>query len=337
MHFRTCSLPKHWHTSHVGLASHRLRSWDRLPRPILKLKPLPAISVQPENPQRLTEGPWHTDQEQPKQSITGSMAGQKQSVEDYWKLLNAKPAPRKPADAVSMAELGAVTRVAPPPKSLLSLEPLAQAVPINGGATHDSLCPSTRLAHSYDPMQAGIPAEQLSAYLASMQRLINCLTDPDRSTRRQAATTLQTKLLTGDASSPAPSPSLLQAAVCGPLLHPLLGLLSDVAEKCRCARAPVFCTVYLHSCRILMRFPVPRNHTCCSCTTQSVVRAAVLCRLVGVEILCHAVEHMPDSSAMLPALLPVLARRMGHLPVLEEVIAYLHWGGEVEGLPLQWW
>lgn len=70
---------------------------------------------------------------------------------------------------------------------------------------------------------------------------------------------------------------------------------------------------------------------------SSVVRAAVLCRLVGVEILCHAVEHMPDSSAMLPALLPVLARRMGHLPVLEEVIAYLHWGGEVEGLPLQLW
>ncbi len=192
-----------------------------------------------------------------------------------------------------------MTRVVPPPKALLAQESQVQAVSINGNSMSDGHGHSTRIAHSYDPMQAGVSQEQLSAYLAGIQRLVNCLTDPDRSTRRQAATTLQSKLILGDAGSPTPSPALLQATVCGPLLHPLLGLLSDVAEKCRCVAAPGPQT---------QQRPTPPCRTCCH-------------RLVGVEILCHVLATVPDCSAMLPALLPVLARRMGHLPVVEEVRA----------------
>lgn len=50
---------------------------------------------------------------------------------------------------------------------------------------------------------------------------------------RQAASSLQTKLVRGDASAPKASPQMLQALVCGPLLVPLVGMLGDTVEKCR--------------------------------------------------------------------------------------------------------
>ena len=59
----------------------------------------------------------------------------------------------------------------------------------------------------YDPAQAG---EELQAYLATMQRTINCLTDADRSTRKGALQTLHTKVMRGDAATPQASAQVLQ-------------------------------------------------------------------------------------------------------------------------------
>jgi len=50
---------------------------------------------------------------------------------------------------------------------------------------------------------------------------------------RQAATSLQAKLVRGDAATPAASPQMLQVLVCGPLLGPLVAMLGDSVEKCR--------------------------------------------------------------------------------------------------------
>lgn len=67
-----------------------------------------------------------------------------------------------------------------------------------------------RHASRYDPCKAGVPPEQLAAYVATIQRTINCLSDPDRTTRKQAAASLLKKLTCGDSVSPVPEPPLLQ-------------------------------------------------------------------------------------------------------------------------------
>eukprot|EP00899_Mesostigma_viride_P025251 jgi/Mesvir1/5910/Mv00679-RA.1 len=71
-----------------------------------------------------------------------------------------------------------------------------------------------------------------TALLQSMQRDLNCLTDPDRNTRRKALERLRKRLLEGD-PPPAPAPGLLQEVFCGSVLRPLLKLLSDTVEKNR--------------------------------------------------------------------------------------------------------
>ncbi|GBF89235.1 hypothetical protein Rsub_02112 [Raphidocelis subcapitata] len=84
------------------------------------------------------------------------------------------------------------------------------------------------------PEAAGVSAADLQSYVVGLQRTINCLTDPDRSTRRRAIESLSAKLLRGDAATPAAGPQLLQAVLCGPLLAPLTAMLSDTVERCRC-------------------------------------------------------------------------------------------------------
>eukprot|EP00983_Pelagomonas_calceolata_P109519 1159565-Pelagomonas_calceolata.AAC.5 len=44
-----------------------------------------------------------------------------------------------------------------------------------------------KTAVSYDPAKAGLSAEDVAAYMAAIQRLVNCLADPDRGTRRHQA------------------------------------------------------------------------------------------------------------------------------------------------------
>ena len=97
-----------------------------------------------------------------------------------------------------------------------------------------------RHVSQYDPSKAGVSAEDVAAFMARIQRIVNCLSAPDRAARRQAAVTLQMRLLQGDATiGPAPDLLLLQALLCGPLLHPLVLLLQDPVEKCRSVAAEV--------------------------------------------------------------------------------------------------
>ncbi|KAG1655968.1 hypothetical protein FOA52_009395 [Chlamydomonas sp. UWO 241] len=96
---------------------------------------------------------------------------------------------------------------------------------------------SRRHAGHYDPARAGVSAEELSAYVSAMQRTINCLSDPDRSTRKAAACALLARLTKGDVASPPPSPQLLQALLCGPLLYPATQLLHDPGEATRLTAA----------------------------------------------------------------------------------------------------
>jgi hypothetical protein len=164
---------------------------------------------------------------------------QKKSIDEIWRELNARPKPRsssvqssKPG-ATSTAAAAAAART-----STLGAQPSSHAKqPTLTQAISDEMNSPEVGARkgnaSYDPAKAGLPAEEVAAYLASMQRLVNCLGDQDRATRRQAAMTLQTKLMRGDAATPAASPAMLQALVCGPLLYPLVGMLADTVEKCR--------------------------------------------------------------------------------------------------------
>ncbi|KAK9808847.1 hypothetical protein WJX72_004932 [[Myrmecia] bisecta] len=76
-------------------------------------------------------------------------------------------------------------------------------------------------------------ASERARYLATLQRNINGLSDADRVVRRQAAESLHRKLLVGGPDMPAASAEQIQEIVGGPLLTPLLRLLSDPAERCR--------------------------------------------------------------------------------------------------------
>lgn len=86
---------------------------------------------------------------------------------------------------------------------------------------------------SWDPEKVGSSTKERDDYVATMQRDINCLSDADRTTRRTALQRLVVRLLKGDAMAPKPSPALLQAVLLGPLLAPVVRLLSDPVEKCR--------------------------------------------------------------------------------------------------------
>ncbi len=154
------------------------------------------------------------------------------------------------AGSIHIPGLGTVVRRVPPPAK--PAVPLAapdaamedvpilrggpeQQLPIGGAGTHRH---ASAAAVAYDLSQLGLTSDEVSSYQASIQRLVNCLSDPDRATRRQAATTLQGKLVRGEGGTPAAGPAMLQALACGSLLGPLLGMLSDVVEKCRCEEAP---------------------------------------------------------------------------------------------------
>jgi hypothetical protein len=140
----------------------------------------------------------------------------KKSVDEIWKELNAqtraKAVPRSATTGISGFGIPGVqthTRVLPSrpqhqasgtghflSKQLTASEPLAQQQQIH--------------AAQYDPAAAGLTQEQVQQYVATLQRTINCLSDPDRSTRRTAAGTLHSKLLKGDATTQKASPAMLQ-------------------------------------------------------------------------------------------------------------------------------
>jgi hypothetical protein len=206
-------------------------------------------------------------------NVNGALASApkpKKTVDEIWRELNARPVagartitPLQPAasankqqkqasgaNSITIPGLGTVVaRVPPPPSKPATLQPAATAtlpdsledVPIGGAAVASGRAPPGVSGGSsrYDPSHAGVSDTDLSAYLATIQRQVNCLTDPDRSTRRTAAAGLRARLAGGvgeggpQAVSPPPNPALLQALLEGPLQQPLLGLLADVVEKCR--------------------------------------------------------------------------------------------------------
>jgi hypothetical protein len=65
---------------------------------------------------------------------------------------------------------------------------------------------------SYDPAAAGVTQEELQQFVATLQRTLNCLADPDRGVRKNAVAALQTKLLRGDAATPKASSNMLQVS-----------------------------------------------------------------------------------------------------------------------------
>eukprot|EP00197_Chlamydomonas_leiostraca_P011060 CAMPEP_0202881958 /NCGR_PEP_ID=MMETSP1391-20130828/37292_1 /ASSEMBLY_ACC=CAM_ASM_000867 /TAXON_ID=1034604 /ORGANISM="Chlamydomonas leiostraca, Strain SAG 11-49" /LENGTH=191 /DNA_ID=CAMNT_0049564723 /DNA_START=123 /DNA_END=694 /DNA_ORIENTATION=+ len=153
---------------------------------------------------------------------------QKKSVDEIWKELNARPAPRMAAAGgiPNLPGISSITRTVPKASAPAQVQVEEEALSASREAAR-------KAAAAYDPAKAGIAVDDLTSYVASMQRTINCLADPDRSTRRQAAVTLQTKIMQGDAATPAANASMLQALVCGPLLVPLVNMMQDVVEKCR--------------------------------------------------------------------------------------------------------
>jgi hypothetical protein len=146
-------------------------------------------------------------------------ATKKKSVDEIWKELNAKSraqaVPRSATTGIPGFGIPGVqtrTRVLPsrsqqqpaaadsaPRKHLLSGEQPTQQQAVQ--------------AVQYNPAAAGLTQEEVQQYVGTLQRTINCLSDPDRGTRRQASSSLHTKLLKGDATTPKASPAMLQVSV----------------------------------------------------------------------------------------------------------------------------
>lgn len=150
----------------------------------------------------------------------------KKSVDEIWKELNARPAARSNISGIpNLPGINSRARSAVPKPSLEAAAAAELVISLQEESRKRSV--------QYDPEKAGVSADDLQAYVAGIQRTINCLSDPERSTRRQALTSLQTKLFKGDSSTPKASPQLLQALMCGPLLYPVAALMSDPLEGCR--------------------------------------------------------------------------------------------------------
>lgn len=131
-------------------------------------------------------------------------APKKKSVDEIWKELNARPVAVVPRSTTTGIPGFGIPGVQTHTRVLPKVHPnVAGDVSIS----RDIIKPA---AGSYDPAAAGVSQEQLQQCVATLQRTLNCLADPDRSTRKSAIALLQTKLLKGDATTPKPSPGMLQ-------------------------------------------------------------------------------------------------------------------------------
>jgi hypothetical protein len=151
----------------------------------------------------------------------------KKTVDEIWRELNAgsgvaRPGPQQVPKSRTTGVLGfgipgvsTHTRVLPA-KPQPGFAAPAAADGAGGGSSTTPSHPS-QPAQSYDVAAGGgdgLSGDEVAAYLATLQRTINCLSDPDRLTRRSAASSLATKLLRGDAATPKASPAMLQVCTC---------------------------------------------------------------------------------------------------------------------------
>ncbi|CAG9464914.1 unnamed protein product [Pedinophyceae sp. YPF-701] len=162
------------------------------------------------------------------------MSGKKADINAIWAQLQKSAAPkaRREANPAIPTEAPHIAPRAPPAGS--AAQPAASDTAM--AEPSDAAVPVV----SWDPSTAGSSEEERDKYVASMQRDVNCMSDPDRATRTGGALRVAARLLGRDTAAGKPSPALLQALVCGPLLKPLVRLLEDPAEKCRSLALEVF-------------------------------------------------------------------------------------------------
>lgn len=136
------------------------------------------------------------------------MAAPKKSVDEIWKELNARTVPpRSRTTGITGFGIPGVqthTRIVAKDHPSVSQQHVAGDISVSRDVPKPSV--------AYDPAAAGVPQEQLQQYISTLQRTLNCLTDPDRSIRREAVTSLHSKLLRGDAVTPKASPEMLQVS-----------------------------------------------------------------------------------------------------------------------------
>ncbi|GAX72982.1 hypothetical protein CEUSTIGMA_g434.t1 [Chlamydomonas eustigma] len=210
------------------------------------------------------------------------MATSKKSIDDIWRELNSKPTGRRGTLGTVMGGATNMPGISTSTKTVPSV-PAHNTTPNSASMLlqpdTDISMAEARRSSNYDPALAGVSAESMNAYIATIQRTINCLSDPDRSTRKQAITSLLLRLIPDQENAPKkedptsiPDPNMLQALICGPLLHPVTNMLHDTGEGSRVA---------------------------------------------SVQLMRGCAAVAPDFSPTLPALVPEILRRMGHLPVVE--------------------
>jgi hypothetical protein len=217
------------------------------------------------------------------------MAAQKKSVDEIWKELNARTSTRSSSTGFSGVP-GVATKTRILPTKTPAQPPAAPPADVQHQID------VTKRNVNYDYSKAGVTSEDIQSYLSTIQRTVNCLSDPDRSTRRQAAQTLNARLFKGDASNPKPSPQLLQGLICGPLLHPLITLLSDHVEACRSSSLTTF-TQAAES--------APDISDACSRLFPGlaqrmgdlpVAEPSEECRLQVVQLVAALVQHLPAAA-----------------------------------------
>ncbi|CAD7702584.1 unnamed protein product [Ostreobium quekettii] len=149
---------------------------------------------------------------------------QKKSVEDVWRQLKSSAAPRRP-DAKRRDRNNQSSQNSAPPAGK------GTGPPGGWDAQADACSAGSVERRSINVVGTG--AGDVACAVAALQRNINCLSDPDRATRRRAIDELAGVLAGEGGGGPPAAPELLQALLCGPLLHPLIAMLSDPVEKCR--------------------------------------------------------------------------------------------------------
>eukprot|EP00884_Botryococcus_braunii_P011387 jgi/Botrbrau1/20249/Bobra.31_1s0038.1 len=145
------------------------------------------------------------------------MASAKKSVDEIWREINQRPSTMKGKSC----HLGDGLRV----ERCVVIRP--------GGLSDPDYSGLGNVKPNLQPTSTQQLDDNASSYLATIQLQINCLYNSDRYKRISALEILCGKLLPGPANAKPPSQDVLQALINGPLLVPLLQLLSDPVEKCR--------------------------------------------------------------------------------------------------------